>query len=67
MAEFTLPKNSKVRQGKTWPAPAGAKRVRKFRVYRYDPDGDRMQTAEALPIILDGLRRRGFRFTTLPD
>ena len=33
----------------------------------YDPDGDRMQTAEALPIILDGLRRRGFRFTTLPD
>ena len=33
----------------------------------YDPDGDRMQTAEALPAILDGLRRRGFRFTTLPD
>ena len=33
----------------------------------YDPDGDRMQTAEALPTILAGLRRRGFRFTTLPD
>jgi peptidoglycan/xylan/chitin deacetylase (PgdA/CDA1 family) len=33
----------------------------------YDPDGDRMQTAEALPAIIDGLRRRGFRFTTLPD
>ena len=33
----------------------------------YDPDGDRSQTAEALPAILDGLRRRGFRFTTLPD
>lgn len=33
----------------------------------YDPEGDRLQTAEALPIILDGLRRRGFRFTTLPD
>jgi peptidoglycan/xylan/chitin deacetylase (PgdA/CDA1 family) len=33
----------------------------------YDPDGDRMQTAEALPAIVDGLRRRGFRFTTLPD
>jgi len=28
---------------------------------------DRSQTAEALPAILDGLRRRGFRFTTLPD
>ena len=33
----------------------------------YDPDGDRLQTAEALPVILDGLRRRGFRFVTLPD
>jgi len=33
----------------------------------YDPNGDRMQTAEALPIIIDGLRGRGFRFTTLPD
>jgi peptidoglycan-N-acetylglucosamine deacetylase len=33
----------------------------------YDPNGDRLQTAEALPIILDGLRRRGFRFSTLPD
>ncbi len=33
----------------------------------YDPDGDRMQTAEALPAIIDGLRARGFRFATLPD
>jgi peptidoglycan-N-acetylglucosamine deacetylase len=33
----------------------------------YDPEGDRLQTAEALPTILAGLRRRGFRFTTLPD
>ncbi|HKH93691.1 MAG TPA: polysaccharide deacetylase family protein [Gemmatimonadaceae bacterium] len=33
----------------------------------YDPDGDRLQTAEALPDILAGLRRRGFRFSTLPD
>jgi peptidoglycan-N-acetylglucosamine deacetylase len=33
----------------------------------YDPDGDRMQTVEALPTIIDGLRGRGFRFTTLPD
>ncbi|MDB4882454.1 MAG: polysaccharide deacetylase [Gemmatimonadetes bacterium] len=32
----------------------------------YDPDGDRMQTAEALPRIIEGLRGRGFRFTTLP-
>jgi peptidoglycan/xylan/chitin deacetylase (PgdA/CDA1 family) len=33
----------------------------------YDPEGDRMQTADALPIIIDGLRGRGFRFTTLPE
>lgn len=33
----------------------------------YDPDGDRMQTAEALPLIIDGLRARGFHFATLPD
>lgn len=33
----------------------------------YDPEGDRRQTAEALPLIIDGLRARGFRFATLPD
>jgi succinate dehydrogenase iron-sulfur subunit len=38
MAKFTLPKNSKVGIGKNFPAPAGAKRVRVFRIYRYDPD-----------------------------
>jgi len=31
----------------------------------YDPDGDRMQTAEALPLIIRGLRERGFSFATL--
>lgn len=33
----------------------------------YDPEGDRTQTAEALPLIIDGLRSRGLRFATLPD
>ena len=33
----------------------------------YDPDGDRLQTAEALPAIIDGLRARGLTFTTLPE
>lgn len=32
----------------------------------YDADGDRLQTAEALPLIITGLRARGFRFATLP-
>ena len=38
MAEFSLPKNSKVTAGKRVPAPAGAKAVRTFKVYRYDPE-----------------------------
>jgi peptidoglycan/xylan/chitin deacetylase (PgdA/CDA1 family) len=33
----------------------------------YDADGDRMQTAEALPRIIDGLRARGLSLATLPD
>jgi succinate dehydrogenase / fumarate reductase iron-sulfur subunit len=39
MAEFSLPRNSKVRKdGRVFKAPAGAKHVRLFKVYRYDPD-----------------------------
>ncbi|MBA3657351.1 MAG: polysaccharide deacetylase family protein, partial [Gemmatimonadaceae bacterium] len=33
----------------------------------YDPEGDRMQTAEAVPLIIDELVARGFRFETLPS
>jgi peptidoglycan/xylan/chitin deacetylase (PgdA/CDA1 family) len=33
----------------------------------YDPDGDRLQTAEALPMIIRGLRDRGLQFTTFPE
>ncbi len=38
MVQLTLPKNSRVGQGKRWPAPADAKRVKAFRVYRWDPE-----------------------------
>jgi succinate dehydrogenase / fumarate reductase iron-sulfur subunit len=38
MVEFALPKNSRVVVGKTWPRPAGAKRLKSFKIYRYDPD-----------------------------
>jgi succinate dehydrogenase / fumarate reductase, iron-sulfur subunit len=38
MAEFNLPANSKVGVGKTWPAPADAKRVKNFKIYRWNPD-----------------------------
>jgi succinate dehydrogenase / fumarate reductase iron-sulfur subunit len=38
MAEFTLPQMSKVQKGKRFPAKPGAKKVRNFKVYRWDPD-----------------------------
>lgn len=31
----------------------------------YDVNGDRMQTAEAVPMIVDGLQRRGYKFALL--
>ena len=45
MAEFALPKNSKIKKGKHHAAPAGAGKTRKFKIYRYDPDtGDNPRT-----------------------
>jgi peptidoglycan/xylan/chitin deacetylase (PgdA/CDA1 family) len=32
----------------------------------YDPDGDRLQTAEAVPRIISELRAKGYRFVSLP-
>ena len=63
MAEFVLPKNSKVTEGKTVKAPAGATRVRSFKVYRWNPDAPdnpRMDTYEidldkCGPMVLDAL------------
>ncbi|MFN7321342.1 MAG: 2Fe-2S iron-sulfur cluster-binding protein, partial [Methylobacterium sp.] len=45
MAQFQLPKNSRLTEGKTWPKPQGAdgklaNNLREFRVYRWDPDGE---------------------------
>ncbi|MGB9429293.1 MAG: succinate dehydrogenase iron-sulfur subunit [Gammaproteobacteria bacterium] len=63
MAEFMLPKNSRVRAGKIWKAPDGAKNIKRFRVYRYDPDSGenpRLDTYEVDmdtcgPMVLDAL------------
>jgi succinate dehydrogenase / fumarate reductase, iron-sulfur subunit len=38
MVEFALPKNSKIKPGKFWPRPEGAKSLRTFKVYRWSPD-----------------------------
>jgi succinate dehydrogenase / fumarate reductase iron-sulfur subunit len=65
MAQITLPKNSKIDKaaGKHHAAPAGAKSVRTFKIYRYDPDSSanpRMDTydvdmAACGPMVLDAL------------
>jgi succinate dehydrogenase / fumarate reductase iron-sulfur subunit len=38
MVQLTLPKNSRVGKGKTWPKPQGATNLRQFRIYRYSPE-----------------------------
>jgi succinate dehydrogenase / fumarate reductase iron-sulfur subunit len=65
MAQLTLPKNSTIDKttGKHFKAPAGAKNVRTFRIYRYDPDtqaNPRVDTYEVDmdacgPMVLDAL------------
>ncbi|WND01513.1 succinate dehydrogenase iron-sulfur subunit [Temperatibacter marinus] len=63
MAEFSLPKNSKVKKGAEFKAPAGATNVKKFHVYRWNPDDGKnphMDTYEVDmdscgPMVLDAL------------
>lgn len=38
MVQLTLPQNSRVKKGKTWPKPQGATNLRAFRIYRYSPE-----------------------------
>ena len=38
MVQLTLPRNSKIGKGKEWPKPDGAKKLKKFRIYRYSPE-----------------------------
>ncbi len=53
MVEFTLPANSKVGEGQTHGAGAGATRVRRFRVYRYDPDSGENPRLDTFDVDLD--------------
>ncbi len=63
MVELTLPKNSRVVEGKSWPKPAAANNLQEFRIYRYDPDGESNPRTDTYwvdrddcgPMILDGL------------
>jgi len=63
MVELTLPQNSVVKGGKTWPKPEGAKKVRTFKIYRYDPENGknprwdtyRVDMSKVGPMVLDVL------------
>src|ERR1700682_736003 len=54
MAEFSLPANSKVRKdGRVFKAPAGAKNVRVFKVYRFDPDSAENPRLDSYEVDMD--------------
>jgi succinate dehydrogenase / fumarate reductase iron-sulfur subunit len=63
MAEFKLPANSKIREGRTHSAPAGAKKPKPFKVYRWNPDDGQtpqvdtyiVDQADCGPMVLDAL------------
>jgi succinate dehydrogenase / fumarate reductase, iron-sulfur subunit len=63
MVQLTLPKNSKIVEGKVWPMPEGAASPKEFRIYRWDPESGgnpRIDTfyidrASSGPMVLDGL------------
>ena len=63
MVQLTLPKNSRMTVGKTWPKPAGATNVRKFQIYRWNPDDGKNPQVDTYfvdmdscgPMVLDAL------------
>jgi succinate dehydrogenase / fumarate reductase iron-sulfur subunit len=56
---FPVPKNlgvaagSRIERGRTWPAPAGATRVKTFEIYRYDPDDGKNPRLDSFEVALD--------------
>lgn len=53
MAEFRLPKNSRVTKGKRFDAPEGAKNVKTFRIYRWEPEAGENPRVDSFEIDLD--------------
>ena len=63
MVQLTLPKNSTMSPGKTWPKPEGANKLTEYRIYRWSPDDGANPTIDTYyvdrddcgPMVLDGL------------
>ncbi len=53
MVELTLPKNSQIGTGKTWPKPEGAVRLKEYRIYRWSPDDDENPRVDTYFVDLD--------------
>ena len=63
MVQFTLPKNSKITEGKTWPARRAPRTSREYRIYRWNPDDGKnpridtyyVDRGDCGPMVLDAL------------
>ncbi|AGA64740.1 Succinate dehydrogenase iron-sulfur protein [Liberibacter crescens BT-1] len=63
MVELSLPKNSRIKEGKTWNKPVNAKSLREYRIYRWSPDDQEnpridtyyVDVDDCGPMVLDGL------------
>ena len=63
MVELTLPRNSKVTEGKTWNSASGKGDWREFRIYRWSPDDGQnphmdtyqVNLSECGPMVLDAI------------
>jgi succinate dehydrogenase / fumarate reductase, iron-sulfur subunit len=59
LKRFPLPRNfkvtpeSRIEIGRTWPAPAGATRLKAFEIYRYDPDSGANPRLDTFHVDLD--------------
>jgi len=53
MVEFSLPKNSRLTEGKTFSAAADAKNIKVFEVYRWDPDSGENPRIDHYEVDLD--------------
>jgi succinate dehydrogenase / fumarate reductase iron-sulfur subunit len=53
MVEFTLPANSKIVDGKSYKADAGAKNVKTFKVYRYEPEDEKNPHVDSYEVDMD--------------
>ena len=61
MVQLNLPKNSKITEGRSWAYPTGARDVREYRIYRWNPDDGKNPADRHLLCRLRRLRADGSR------